>query len=431
MDFPTSTRLLEFLNTKLGRFIAVMALILIVGVVSGRFIPKQGAATANTAMPVSDKKTKPEEPVTTYRRSVADFPDVQSRFNTRERGQQGHREAAPTPTPLPPEGLSFSAWKEDKPSPTPTPLAVTQPADTHEARGQELPPDGQTEAQPIVTSETRRETEDVGWAPFGRLVKCELVNTVDSYCPLTPIIGLVTEDVWFDGKLIVPVGSEVHGKSAPCNSTAGGRIGSQGPWVIVLPSTARYRKGGREWTVKGRVLDMSQTAGEETWGITDGSYGMAGTTISTSDKNEVRLFVAEFMAAMAQGLQSTHTNNYTGQIIPNNTVQNGALSGVSEVMKDYSQQVMEAIKRDGSYTRVPAGKQFYLYIEQSLDETDAQRNRSKAAQNQFEADAKSLQEQGKTSNPLQSLIDQISTRQPKTLPDSSSYRNNNSTPISR
>ena len=47
--------------------------------------------------------------------------------------------------------------------------------------------------------------------PYGRLLRCELVNTVDSTNIDTPIIGLVIEDAWNDGRVIIPAGTEVHG----------------------------------------------------------------------------------------------------------------------------------------------------------------------------------------------------------------------------
>ena len=40
-------------------------------------------------------------------------------------------------------------------------------------------------------------------------------------------------------------------------------------------------------------------------------------------------------------------------------------------MDRYAQQVLQTIERDGFYVRVPAGKQFYLYITQTVDEQDA------------------------------------------------------------
>lgn len=48
----------------------------------------------------------------------------------------------------------------------------------------------------------------------GRLVRCELIVTVDSFSINTPNIGLVSDEVWHNGHPIIPAGPEVHG-SAP------------------------------------------------------------------------------------------------------------------------------------------------------------------------------------------------------------------------
>jgi hypothetical protein len=45
------------------------------------------------------------------------------------------------------------------------------------------------------------------YAPYGRMIPCETVITIDSAKIETPIIGFVTEDVWHDGRLIIPAGA--------------------------------------------------------------------------------------------------------------------------------------------------------------------------------------------------------------------------------
>ena len=37
----------------------------------------------------------------------------------------------------------------------------------------------------------------------------------------------------------------------------------------------------------------------------------------------------------------------------------------------YANQIQQSIERDGFYVRVPAGKQFYLYVTQAMDRADA------------------------------------------------------------
>ena len=37
------------------------------------------------------------------------------------------------------------------------------------------------------------------------------------------------------------------------------------------------------------------------------------------------------------------------------------------MLNAYAQQILQTIERDGFYVRVPAGKQFYLYVTQTID----------------------------------------------------------------
>ena len=46
-------------------------------------------------------------------------------------------------------------------------------------------------------------------------------------------------------------------------------------------------------------------------------------------------------------------------------------------MKSSGKQIQEAIERDGIFVRVPAGKQFYLYVTQTLDQAQGTRDNRK------------------------------------------------------
>ena len=41
------------------------------------------------------------------------------------------------------------------------------------------------------------------------------------------------------------------------------------------------------------------------------------------------------------------------------------------MLNTYAKQILETIQRDGFYVRVPAGKQFYLYVTQTMDRSKA------------------------------------------------------------
>jgi len=52
------------------------------------------------------------------------------------------------------------------------------------------------------------------FAPYGRLIACETLITVDSASMQTPIIGLTTEDIYHAGKLVIPAGTEADREAA-------------------------------------------------------------------------------------------------------------------------------------------------------------------------------------------------------------------------
>jgi hypothetical protein len=51
------------------------------------------------------------------------------------------------------------------------------------------------------TPQSEQKQLSKNYAPFGRLIPCELIVTVDSSGIQTPIIGLVTEDIYHNGRL--------------------------------------------------------------------------------------------------------------------------------------------------------------------------------------------------------------------------------------
>ncbi|HUB68029.1 MAG TPA: TrbI/VirB10 family protein [Candidatus Methylacidiphilales bacterium] len=247
-------------------------------------------------------------------------------------------------------------------------------------------PAGVTNAPPIAPPELPltlyhgedKEEPEVSdtYAPYGRLIPCETVITIDSARIETPIIGFVTEDVWHDGRLIIPAGAEVHGKAQVDPSRE--RIASADNWVLVWRTSDRM--DGAELPLHGVALDMERNEESGTWALTDGSAGLRGDIIKTDNWAEIKLFAATFLSAATTGLEDTQTasNALTGQTTetPVDTPKNAALQGASAVLNQYAQQILDSIKRDGFYVRVPAGKQFYLYVTQTIDLDKARRGES-------------------------------------------------------
>ena len=72
------------------------------------------------------------------------------------------------------------------------------------------------------------------------------MNTVDSTNIDTPIIGLVIEDAWNDGRLIVPAGTEVHGVAEISGSRSASVRTASGSWS--------FRTAGN-FPISGTVLN--------------------------------------------------------------------------------------------------------------------------------------------------------------------------------
>jgi len=203
---------------------------------------------------------------------------------------------------------------------------------------------------------------------------------------MTPIVGLVTDDVTWGGKIIIPKCSEVHGTAQVDKSRE--RIAAEGAWTFTLYDQADPGLG-RELVVKGLAMDREDDpefkkllvgatvvdSVSKTWGITDGSAGLRGVVIRSNNAEALQLFVACFVSGIAQSVQGSVTNIF-GETVPSPNVNgiggvSGALinppaQGVEAVMDRYAQMVMDSIEKDGFFIRVPAGKLFYVYVTEDI-----------------------------------------------------------------
>jgi hypothetical protein len=274
-------------------------------------------------------------------------------------------DAVMTPTPKPQRGQTaqsvdrgMSVFPATPPQATPKSTLLGKSAKPVQS-APALPPISLVAETPQPPAKEAK-SFSANFAPFGRLISCELVITVDSSSISTPIVGLVTEDVFHHGQLIVPAGTEVHG-SATVDRTRE-RIASDGRWTLVW-------QNGEELSVSGLALDHERDADTGTWAITDGSAGLRGRLIKSDNLAEVKLYVAALLSGAADVFTDKSTSAFGSYTLP--SLQNAPLKGAQGVLDRYAQQILTSIERDGFYVRVPAGKQFYLYVTQTLDQGDA------------------------------------------------------------
>ena len=200
------------------------------------------------------------------------------------------------------------------------------------------------------------------FAPFGRLIPCETVITVDSSSMETPIVGLVTENIYYGGKLIIPAGTEVHGMAQTDRQRD--RISTSTSWKLVW-------QDGEELQLKAIALDreFDNNTNQSGWAITDGSAGLRGEIIKSDNLADIKLFSATFLSGAASALTEKQQTIFGPINSP--TLNNAPFAGAQAVLQTYAQQILDSIQKNGFYVRVPSGKQFYLYVLQTIDRADA------------------------------------------------------------
>ncbi len=197
----------------------------------------------------------------------------------------------------------------------------------------------------------RKDNSPGMFAPRGTLVSCQLVLTLDSSSLQTPVLGMVTKNVYHEGKLIIPAGTEVHGFAK--NGRMRDRIEANGSWTFVW-------ENGQEYRIGGISLDREANPDGEGWGITDGSAGIRGQIMKTDDYQELKMMFATFLSGVARSSQKTTQTIFGPQ--PDNSITNAGLEGVSDVGQQYASMLLKKIQEEGYFVRVAAGTEFYIYL---------------------------------------------------------------------
>ena len=103
----------------------------------------------------------------------------------------------------------------------------------------------------------------------------------------------------------------------------------------------------------------------ETICITDGSAGLKGRLLATGELQELKVLASAAMSGFARGTQD-RTQTALGTTITG-SVSNGVREGVGDVFDLYAKRTLKDIEDNGYFVRVAAGKEFYVYVLQSVD----------------------------------------------------------------
>ncbi len=174
-----------------------------------------------------------------------------------------------------------------KPEPPPAPSKTNEPPKVLVEKPKPEPPPQQLAAISLFVDAAAGvpEPKSLGsiYAPFGRLIPCETVITVDSASIQTPIVGLITE------------------------------------------------------------IDREFSGDQEGWGITDGSAGLRGRVIKSDDMAEIKLFAATFLSGAAASLTEKEQTIFGS--VDSRSLNNAPFKGAQKVLSVYAHRIYEAIQR--------------------------------------------------------------------------------------
>ena len=215
------------------------------------------------------------------------------------------------------------------------------------------------------------------FAPYGRLIACKMVNTVESGDTDTPLIAVVIEDLWWinakgEKKLIIPAGTEVYGTVNGAKPMRN-RLTTGNNFILVWQATSNMV--GFELQLKGVALEKStHPENRMLAAITDMSAGIPGQVMSNENLSKFLVYTLAFGQGLAQGYQTNEVYADSGVTITtqDGTTKNAMARGAETLAQVMLQDVSQMIAKESYYIRVPSGTEFYIFVQQVINLDDAQ-----------------------------------------------------------
>lgn len=215
------------------------------------------------------------------------------------------------------------------------------------------------------------------FAPYGRLIACKMVNTVESGDTDTPLIAVVIEDLWWinakgEKKLIIPAGTEVYGTVNGAKPMRN-RLTTGNNFILVWQATSNMV--GFELQLKGVALEKStHPENRMLAAITDMSAGIPGQVMSNENLSKFLVYTLAFGQGLAQGYQTNEVYTDSGVTVTtqDGTTKNAMARGAETLAQVMLQDVSQMIAKESYYIRVPSGTEFYIFVQQVINLDDAQ-----------------------------------------------------------
>lgn len=215
------------------------------------------------------------------------------------------------------------------------------------------------------------------FAPYGRLIACKMVNTVESGDTDTPLIAVVIEDLWWinakgEKKLIIPAGTEVYGTVNGAKPMRN-RLTTGNNFILVWQATSNMV--GFELQLKGVALEKStHPENRMLAAITDMSAGIPGQVMSNENLSKFLMYTLAFGQGLAQGYQTNEVYTDSGVTVTtqDGTTKNAMARGAETLAQVMLQDVSQMIAKESYYIRVPSGTEFYIFVQQVINLDDAQ-----------------------------------------------------------
>jgi hypothetical protein len=241
---------------------------------------------------------------------------------------------------------NFTPWRplpdlEKQPEIAISPPVTSEPLPKliHEFELVENIPPKELSAKPTVPS-----------IPYGSIIPCRLLQSVQCGSDSVPVIAELLQPVRdAKGQNWIPRGTRIHGSVHSGNLP--GRIESAGEWTFILP-------GQKLLETKASMQDRDFDSVQRLYGVNDGTAGISGTLVQVKKTGWKQTVLKEGIAIAADAAQD-RASSALG-VIELGTARNAALRGISSLVKGVTPTGSETSTE--AYVSVPAGKEFYLYI---------------------------------------------------------------------